>query len=377
MEATAPNPKHAANKFLLFGVLLVIVLYYGRELLVPLVYGAFFAMLMAPVCRKLEEKNLNRTIAVVICVLILLICLLAIFAIIVGQITSFIDDLPAIQKKLYEVLTEAEKFIQRHFDVSPPRQIEIVKQQIANAGKSTGSYFGQVLTGISGTLGGLILTVVYTFLLLFHKERYETFFMKLYGKDDPKHVAEVINDITCVGQKYISGRFITVVILWVVYTVALMMLGIKEALLLSAIAALLSIIPYVGTILGSIFPFLVAFISKDLATAFWVAAVLMFLHSLSTYFIEPIVIGRKVKLSAMAMIVAIIAGGFLWGISGMILFIPALAMARIVFEYVDRLKPYSYLIADPDEGKPSKMEDWVMDKFRKKKTHKTVPSKKK
>lgn len=357
-------------QFLLFTVLLTVVLFYGKELLLPLVYAAFFAMLMAPVCRWLEDKNVNRIIAVVICVFIVLIILLGIFAVIVGEVTSFTDDLPVIEKKLYEYISDLEGLIEKNFNMPQTRQVAILKQQINTLGQSAGGYFGKLLSGITGTLGGLVLTVVYTFLFLFHKEKYETFFIKLFGNGDSEHVKKVLEEVTSVGQKYLSGRAISVFILWIIYTIALLIFGVKNALLLAAIAALLSIIPYVGSILGSVFPFLVAVVTKDFVTALWVAGVLLFLHALSTYFIEPVVIGRKVKLSALAMLVGIIAGGFVWGISGMILFIPILAMAKIVFENVDRLKPYGYLIADPDGGAPSRLEEWIYEKFSKKTPYK-------
>jgi predicted PurR-regulated permease PerM len=371
MQSVVKHPKNSAIPFLLFTVLLSVVLYYGRELLVPLVYAAFFAMLMAPVCRKLEDKKVNRVIAVIVCVFILLVALLGIFAVLVGEITSFIDDLPAIQKKILEALTNLESFIEHKFDMPPTRQVALIKQQINSAGASTGSYFGRVIGGVTGTLGGLVLTVIYTFLFLFHKEKYETFFIKLFSDGDPKTVKQIIGDVTTVGQKYLSGRAIAVFLLWIIYTIALLLYGIKSAFLLAAIAALLSIIPYIGSVLGSIFPFFMAVVTKDFTTALWVAVVLLVLHALSTYFIEPIVIGRKVKLSALAMLVGIIAGGFVWGISGMILFIPIFAMAKIVFEHIDNLKPYAYLIADPEEGSPSKLENWIYKKFKKKSKLKT------
>lgn len=354
---------YPAIQFLLFSVLLTIILYYGREFLLPIVYAAFFAMLMAPLCRWLESKKVNRIVAVIICVFIVLITLLGIFAVIVAEATSFTDDLPMIQKKLYEYISSLEGFIEKQFGMPQARQVELLKEQVSSAGKSAGSYFGTIINGITGTLGGLVLTVVYTFLFLIHKEKYETFFVKLFGDGHAQTVKKVLEEITAVGEKYLSGRAISVFILWIIYTITLLSFGIKGALLLAAIAALLSIIPYIGSILGSIFPFLVAVITKDFATALWVAGMLLFLHALSTYFIEPIIIGRKVKLSALAMVVGIVAGGFVWGISGMILFIPIIAMVKILCENVEHLKPYGYLIADPEEGTQSRLEEWIYKKF--------------
>jgi predicted PurR-regulated permease PerM len=366
MIKAVENPQ--ANKFLLFIVLLTIVLCYGRELLVPLVYSAFFAMLLAPVCCKLEDKGVNRTLSVIICVFILLVALLGIFAIIVSEMSTFVDDLPAIQKKLLMMINSSETYISDALHLDRTRQSQIIDKQINSLGQSAGSYFGKVINGITDTFGGLILTIVYTFLFLYHKEKYETFFVKAFSDHEPARIKTILEEVTGIGQKYLAGRAISVLFLWVIYTVALMLFGLKTAILLAAIAALLSIIPYIGSILGSVFPFLMALVTKDLMTAVWITLALLFLHALSTYFIEPVIIGRKVKLSALAMLVGIIAGGFIWGVSGMILFIPILAMAKIVCEHVDNLQPYAFLIGDPDEGNPSKIEEWFTSKFGKK-TH--------
>jgi predicted PurR-regulated permease PerM len=370
LKAMSHPVKISANQFLLFFVLLSVVLYFGRELLVPIVFSAFFAMLLAPICRWLEGKGVGRVPATIICVFILLVALLGIFAIVVGELTSFIDDLPTIQKKMLSMIDSMESYFERSFNMSRSRQSKIVEQQISNLGKSTGNYFGAVINSITSMLGGLVLVVVYTFLLLFHKEKYETFFFKIYADHDPERVTKILEEVTAIGQKYLTGRAISVLALWIIYAIALLLFGLKNSILLAAIAALLSIIPYIGSILGSIFPFLVAIVMKDISTALWVTIVLLFLHALSTYFIEPMVIGRKVKLSALSMLVSILAGGFIWGVAGMILFIPILAMAKIVFEHVSYLQPYALLVGDPDEGNETMLEAWFMNLFKRQKKRK-------
>jgi predicted PurR-regulated permease PerM len=152
--------------------------------------------------------------------------------------------------------------------------------------------------------------------------------------------------------------------LWVIYALGFMISGLKSAILLAGIAALLSIIPYVGGLIGGIFPFFMALTDEDPSgTALGVVITIIFVHALSAYIIEPLVVGGRMKLSALAMIVVIIAGNALWGIAGMILFVPLLAMAKIVFEHVPALQPFGYLISDPDEGKTSGVEQWFVETF--------------
>jgi predicted PurR-regulated permease PerM len=363
----------SAVQFLLFVILLTVVFYFGRPLIIPIVSAAFFAMLMAPVCRFLERK-IKRPFAVIICILILLIGVLAIFAVVVGQIVSFVDDLPTIQKKLDVLIKQGEGFIQQQFNMAPEDQTALIKKQVTSAGKSVSTYFGSIMKGVTSVLGGLVITMVYTFLLLFHREKYETFFIKLFGKEHPEKTREVLEEVTYVGQHYISGRTISMFILWVIHAIGFVAVGLKHGILLGGITALLSIIPYVGSYIGGLFPLLMAMVNGDSTSGgpvLEVGIIIVLAHALSTYIIEPLVIGSKLKLSALAMIFSIIAGSMVWGIAGMILFVPLLAMVRIVCERVERLKPYAYLICDPDEGKPSPIYDWFLKIW-----HKIFPGKK-
>jgi len=349
---TKKDPGISAVVFLALISLIVIILYFGRPILVPIVSAAFLAMLMAPVSRWLEKK-LPRSVAVVICCLLLVIGILGIFALVVGEVGSFADDLPAIQKKLNTLTHSIQEKIHEQFGVAPERQMEMAKKQVNHAGESTGSFVGKFLHGITGTLGVLVMMVIYTFLLLFHRERYETFFIKLFGKKDPEKTKAILDEVTDIGQHYIKGRTISILVYWILYTGGFLIFGLKSAILMGGIVALLSIIPYIGGIVGGIFPILLALTSEgDSSHTIWGVVIDVFLvHAIGTYFIEPLIVGGRMKLSAMAMIFMLIAGSTLWGIAGMILFVPLLAMAKIIFDNIPTLEPYGYLVSDPDQGK--------------------------
>jgi predicted PurR-regulated permease PerM len=347
------------NQLFLFVILLVVVLYFGRDLLVPFVSAAFFAMLMAPISRRLE-KILKRPFAVIACVLILLTGILGILAIIIAEINSFAGDLPQITATANNMLHSMESTIQDHFGVEPQRQVAIANEQIRSLGQSAGSYIGRLLAGTTQVLGALVIILLYTFLLLYHRERYELFFIQLFGKSNPEQTKEVIENITRIGQHYIKGRTVSVLIIWLFYAVSFSVIGLKNGILLGAIASLLSIIPFVGGIIGGVFPFFMALTDPTSSSLpLQVIVVIALAHALSTYFIEPLVVGGRMKLSALSMIVFIIIGSALWGIAGMILFIPMLAMVKILCDYIPNLKPYSYLISDPDEGKTSAIGMWA------------------
>ena len=139
-----------------------------------------------------------------------------------------------------------------------------------------------------------------------------------------------------------------------------MVIGVQNALLLSAIAALVNIIPYIGPILAGVFPLVMALTGSDSFTpAIWVVISFSIIQGIDNYFITPYTLGGEVRLSALATILAIISGGFVWGVAGMILFIPMLSIAKIVFDHIPSLKPYGFLIGDPGESPTTKFKKWL------------------
>jgi predicted PurR-regulated permease PerM len=215
-------------------------------------------------------------------------------------------------------------------------------------------------------LAGLIITLVLTFLFLFHKEKYFSFFLKFTAGDTQKQKEEVLNNIGRVSQHYLVGRAISIIMLFVLYAIALIIIGIKNALLLAAVAGIFNIIPYLGPILAALFPFLVALVTEDgYQPAIWVLVSFCLFQALDNYFITPYFLGGEVSLSALSTIVIMICGGLIWGIAGMILFIPMLSIAKIIFDNIPGLKHYGYLIGDDGSRPMQNISTWFKKFFSK------------
>jgi predicted PurR-regulated permease PerM len=352
------------NLYLLAAILLTIVLYFGKPIVIPLMFAIFFSMLMAPVCRWLDKKGLHRALSCLICILILFTGVLTMLAIAGAQVAVFAKDIPQIEAKANELIGSLHGFVEDRFDVSNAEQKEFTRKQIAALGKSTGGFISTFFSGMVTTIASLILTLVFTFLFLFNKEKYDDFFVWLYHEEDPKKVKAIVNKISAVAQKYLTGRAMSIIILWVLYSVGLLIVGVKNAILLAGIAALLTVVPYVGSTLGGLFPFLMALVTEDsINPALAVVGVIVFIQAMDNYFIEPNIVGGEVSLSALTSILSIVCGGLIWGVAGMILFIPMVGIAKIVFDNVESLKPYGYLIGDPRANKPNFIKEWFLKIF--------------
>lgn len=355
MKVTLPR----ANHFLLFGILLVVILIYAKSILVPITLAALLAMLMAPLCRWLDGKGWPRALSSLVCVLILLVFIAGVLSIVTVQIINFSKDIPQMEKKANMILSNIQEFVQDRFKVEPEEQVAFAKKQITNLGKSLGSRIGGIVSGVTTTIATVILMLVFTFLMLFSKERFENFFIQLYKEEDTAKTKKVLAQITNVSQDYLTGRAISMCIQAVAFSVGLSIIGIKNGVLLGCLAALLTILPYVGPVTGGLFPILTSIVTEDsMQTTFWVIGLLVFIQICDNYFIEPNVVGGKVHLNALITIIIIIVGGTLWGVPGMIIFTPLLGIVKIICDHVEELKPYSYLIGDDEKDSTTRFSEW-------------------
>ena len=352
-----------ANQYLLFFILLIVVMFFGKEFLVPIVFAGLFAMLMAPVCRRFDDWGFNRILSSLFCVLILASVLGLIAFVVSTQISTFADNLSVIQAKADELLWRAQIWIQEQIGMSPQEQEEVVKKEAEKSSQQGPSLAARILAGVIATVTGIVLTLVVTFLMIYNKEQFENFFLRLFEDQDKDKVRTVVGQITQVSQKYLTGRAMSVLIIATLYSIGLLIVGVKNAVLLAGIAALLTVIPYLGTVLGGLFPVMMGLLTQDVQTALGAAVVMVAVQTIDNYFIEPNVVGGEVNLNALWSILSILAGGLIWGVSGMIIFLPLFGIIKIICDHVQPLKPIGYILGTTGEEKTSRLKQWIRSKF--------------
>lgn len=354
---------HRINQYLFFFVLIIVVMFFGKTFLVPIVFAGLLSMLMAPVCRKLDSWGFPRALSSLCCILILVAIIAGVAFVISTQISTFAENMSQIQSKGKEMLDQAQSWIEQEIGLTPAEQEKVVKEQAEKSNQQGPGMATKILGGIISTATGLVLTLVITFLMLYNKEQFETFFVRLYDDQDTDKVKTVVGQISQVSQKYLTGRATSVLIIATLYSIGLLIVGIKNALLLAGIAALLTVIPYVGTVLGGMFPVAMALLTEDTQTAMWAAIVMVVIQAIDNYFIEPNVVGGEVNLNALWSILSILAGGMIWGVSGMIIFLPLFGIIKIICDHVAPLKPVGYLLGEPGGKQPSKIKQWISEKL--------------
>lgn len=298
---------------------------------------------------------MKRIFSSLISLLMLVVVSTGILVLVYLQAKNLVDEGPKIEEKTKEFLVHAQSYISSVLDITEEKQNAMIKKQLDSGAGSFGKVLTGIVSGIIGMVGSAVIVLIFTFLLLYQREKYESFFIQAFSNTPPEKSKEILAKISKVSQSYLTGRALSILIFTVLFTSGFLIIGLKNAFLLAFVAALLTIVPYVGSIVGGLFPFAVALVTKNSTNvAFGALAVILIVQAIDNYFIEPYVIGGEVNISGFFTILILLVGGLIWNVAGMILFLPMLAVAKIIFDAVPHLNPYGYLIGDQQQGKQSK-----------------------
>lgn len=342
-----------ANAFLFCGVLITAILYYAKTVLIPVTFAVFFAMLFTSLSNRMERHGVKRIFTALISLLIIIIATFAIGFMVYMQSRQLANEMPEIEKKSQAFLVQAQNYISASLDIPASKQNDMVRRQVQSFGESFGKILAGFVAGFFGILASFVMVLIFTFLFLYQREKYESFFIRISHRD-PEEARKLLHQISQVSQKYLTGRALSILIFTVLFTSGFLIIGLKNAFLLAFIAALLTIIPYVGSIVGGLFPFAVALVTEDsTSVAVGALAVIGIIQAIDNYFIEPYIIGGEVNISGFFTILILLIGGLLWNVAGMILFLPMLGVAKIIFDAVPELNAYGYLVGDQQEEKQS------------------------
>jgi predicted PurR-regulated permease PerM len=334
------------NKILLFVILMSVILYFGRQFFVLISFAGLLAMLMTPLSNKLERRGISRVFSSLICVLIIVIVFSAVILLLYAQVSSIGKELPIILLRYEEIKVEIQLWINESLGVTT-QQLHV---NSSNAFRNAGSFLTSMVMSTFTFVGSLFLVMVFIFLFLMQRNKYQNFVVKLYSEDKRVEAKEMVDKISNVAQQYLMGRLIAAFIMGILFLIGFLIIGLKNAVVLSVIVAIMTIIPYVGALIGGLVPFFISIIDGSIDQSIWVVIIILLVNVIDHYFIEPYVVGGSVSISPFFTIFVLILGGLIWGIAGIILFLPLSGILKIIFENVQGLEPYASLIGDQSDS---------------------------
>lgn len=348
---TTPHPFYIKLSHCLISIVLIcFILFVGQSILVPLSFAGLFSIILMAPCDFLEKRKLPRSLAAFFSVLLFIIFISIILYFIYSQLISFQNDLPKLGLQLQQALTDLENWIQQRFHISSARMREFLNSATSQTLSHTSSLVGTTLSTLSSALIYMVLIPIYTFLLLLYRGVITRFFMKSFQEEYSPVVRNIMGKTRYVIKSYIVGLIIEMAIVAIMNCTGFFILGVKYALMLGVIAALLNLIPYVGIFTACILSMLITFTTNTPATVLGVAIVLVIVHIIDSNILLPKVVGSKVKINALVTIVGVLVGSALWGIAGMFLAIPFMAILKVIFDGIESLSAWGILLGGDETG---------------------------
>lgn len=340
-------PYLKALAVLLLMIVIVFILIIGRSLLVPLFLAGLFSILLTPLSEFLESKKLSRVWSTMISLFSGLIFILGLLSFIVFQVASFGKDLENVGEKLNVYLSQIDSFISKNFQIEAGIGNGIDKDYLLDWIQAHSSSLAEFVFGTIGSLSMVLLLPVFIFFFLLYRNHLTVFISELFPRHDKSKVIEEILVLRKVVQNYIIGVLKVMVILAVLNTAVLLGLGIKHAIFFGVFAAVLNIVPYLGPLVALTLPVVFAFLTKD-GIFYPIAIIVAFqlIQMIEANFLTPKIVGGNVNLNAFATILGLLVGASIWGVVGMILIIPALAVLRKIFELTEATRPYALLLGE-------------------------------
>jgi predicted PurR-regulated permease PerM len=342
-------PFYARLALVMVGIISVIyIAILGKEILSPLVFSFLFAVVLLPVSRFLERTlRFKRSLASITSVLFFIFIIACVFYLIGSQLSKLLQDWPVFKQQLLNAVNSIQQWVSVTFHINLAKQETYINNAASNAVSTGTEVVGETVESISSLLFFIVLILIYTFFFLLYRKLILKFFITVFHKKDGHIVKDVIENVQFIIRNYIVGLLLEMAIVSTVCCSSFMILGIKYALLLGILTGVLNIIPYIGMFTSLALSTLITFATSAGSGKVWgVVITIVGMHLIDSNVLLPLIVGSKVRINAMITLLGVLIGGMIWGMSGTFLSIPIVAIAKIICDRVESLKPWGLLLGD-------------------------------
>jgi predicted PurR-regulated permease PerM len=351
-------------------VLLVAVLVIAKDIIMPILMAFFISLMLLPVFRFFRRYKVPEVIAIILCLLLLVVVVGAIGFFFVSQMSTLVSDFPQIKQNLSIHVKSISDWFSGLSHISSKEQAAF----IAKKSDDLMTYGGSMASGAAVTLSSLFVFVgllpIYIYLILFYKGILLRFAFMWFQPEDHPQVKDTIYETEAIIKSYLVGLLIQVTYMTILVGGLLLLFGIKHALLIGVIFAVLNLIPYVGALLGNVIGVILTLTSStDLTPVITVLLVIAGVQFLDNNILMPRIVGSKIKINALMAILGVVIGGSIAGVSGMFLSMPIIAVLKIIFDHTTAFKQWGTLLGDQRPARSP----MTFPAFRKRKVTPTIP----
>ena len=356
LKNTLPTPQPFAIQLVSVLVSLVIIIYglhILEGLIIPLVFAILFSVLLFPLAHRFEQWRMPRILASIICLLLLLAFIVGLFYAVSMQISSFSEVIPKLSQRAQQYVGQLQTLASDRFHINQQQQSAQVQKLMKQALAEGGTVLSSTLLATTSALTNVFLVLLFTFFFLLYRDFFRSFFYKAFADAKRSMIDSVFGSIYTVVKDYLAGLVLVIFIIGSLMTAGLFILGVDYAVFFGFLGACLVLIPYFGISLGSLLPAAYTLVTQDNPLkALAVVGLYLGVQMLEGNFITPYIVGSKVSINPLAAIVALILWETVWGLPGLILALPLTAILKVIFDSVDALQPYGFLIGEAEKPRP-------------------------
>lgn len=348
-----------ATTFSLFAIMVL-----AKSILIPLGFAMLIAFMLYPLVKKFESWGMNEIFATFLSLLTVFIVLGGGVYLFSTQVIDLAKDFSDFQHKIINIFSEVSVFINQNLKFIPNlEKADIINQLKTWLSGSSGTMISKTVSGTTNVFTGLFATLVFTFLILIYRTGLTRAFSAFAPERNRDKVVDMFKKVQQVGQQYSIGMGILIIIIGLANSIGLLIIGLDNPFLFGFLGAILAIIPYIGTATGALIPILYAFITyNSLGMALAVAGLFWIVQLVTDNFLSPKIVGGSMNINALTAILSLFVGAAVWGVAGMILFLPFAAMLKIICEEFEELKPIALLIGNDNyqekDHKNSRVNKW-------------------
>jgi predicted PurR-regulated permease PerM len=333
--------------FIALGYLIII----GKEILDPLIFGFIFAILLLPVSNFLEKKlRLPRSLSSLVSILLLVSLVGSILYLVGSQISSLANDWPMLKNQVTQSLHDLQEWVQKAFHINADKQLKYVKDASDKIMESGTDVVSTTFGAVSSLMIFYVFIMIFTFFILLYRRLLFRFIKWVFRDENVDVVVDIVQNIQSILRQYILGLLLEMFIVAAVAITVFWLIGIKYAVLLGIIVGLFNIIPYIGIFTALLLSTIITFATGNIGKTVTVVVSVIGIHAVDANFLLPTIVGSKVRLNALISFIGIILGEMIWGLSGMFLSIPVIAIFKIIFDRIEGLKPWGYLLGGDYES---------------------------
>jgi len=327
----------------------------AQRIIVPVIYSTIIAVVLSPVVDFFVRKKMNRIAAIAITLMLAISATILFVMLLCTQIMQFSDSFDKVIVSFKHIVDETAVWVSTTFNISPKKINMWIAVKNAEMLNTTMSIVGQTIINTGSVLIILVLIPVYIFMILFYQPLLLEFIHRLFSANKHADVNEVLTATKKIIRSYLVGLLIEGFIVATLNSVSLLIIGLDYAILLGLIGAILNVIPYIGGVIAVGLPMILAVVTKSPTYALLVLGAYILIQFIDNHYLIPKVVASKVQINALVSVIVVLLGGALWGIPGMFISIPLTAIIKVIFDHIEPLKPWGFLLGNnvPGMSKPS------------------------